>query len=68
MRRKEGFTQAFSAPREFVLLVLGILTDLGAGGKLLAWSVEHDFAPQSEGHWLVYACFPDSDPAQLLDC
>ena len=65
MRRKEGFTQAFSAPRKFVLLALGILIDLGAGGKLLAWRMGYDFAPQSEGHWLVYTCVLDSDPAWL---
>ena len=67
LRRKEGFTQALSAPCKFVLLVLGILIDLGAGGKLLAWSVEHGFALRSEGHWLVYTCFLDSDPARLPD-
>ena len=73
MKKTEGpfeeergfYTGITQAPRKFVLLALGILIDLGAGGKLLAWRMGHDFAPQSEGHWLVYTCVLDSDPAWL---
>lgn len=59
MKRKEGFTQTFSVPHKFVLLILEVLIDLGAEGLLLVWSIVSTYLgdivliQQSEGRWLV---------------